>query len=167
MPGSLSHLARRFIDVLTSEALTPDERDAVDSWLTPELAAMFFEQHKADQRHGYHTAATVVAAGHDDSDVVISALLHDVGKRHARLGVLGRSLASILILSGLPLTDRMTTYRDHGLIGARDLATLGAPSLAIDFTMHHHSERPATIAPDIWDALQSADQAPNARRAGH
>ena len=165
MPGSLSHLARRFIDVLTSQALTSEERDAVDSWLTPELASVFFDQPKADQRHGYHAAATVVASGHDHPDIVVSALLHDVGKRHARLGILGRSVASLLILGDLPLNERMTIYRDHGLIGARELAALGAPALAIDFTMHHHSERPLTIDAGVWEALRSADQAPKARRS--
>ena len=129
-------------------------------WLSPETAEVFFAQHDADQRHGYHAALTVIAAGVDEVGVITAALLHDIGKRHARLGVAGRSLASVMILLGLPLGERMTAYRDHGLIGARELGALGAPSLAIDFAMHHHGTRPPTIDPETWDLLVRADQPP-------
>jgi putative nucleotidyltransferase with HDIG domain len=123
-------------------------------------AAMFFEQSDADQRHGYQAALVVTGSGVDDRDVIVAALMHDVGKRHARLGVVGRSVASLLILTGLPLTDRMTRYRDHGLVGARELGAVGAPSLAIDFALHHHGRRPPTIDASTWDLLIAADQPP-------
>lgn len=100
---------------------------------------------------------SVVAAGFDDRVVITAALLHDIGKRHARLGIVGRSVASALILLGLPLTGRMAAYRDHGLAAARELADLGAPSLVIDFALHHHGRRPATIDDDTWDVLVAAD----------
>jgi hypothetical protein len=77
--------------------------------------------------------------------------------------VIGRSLASVLITFGLPLSEKMTAYRDHGMIGARELAALGAPSLAIDFAMHHQKKRPATIDPEVWDLLMTADQPPKTR----
>lgn len=134
----------------------------MSGWLTPQTGAVFFAQGPADQRHGYHAALSVVAAGVADRDVIAAALLHDVGKRHARLGVLRRSLASVLILLRLPLGERLTAYRDHGLLGARELAGLGAPSLAIDFAMHHHRSRPPTIEPDVWELLVRADQPPKA-----
>jgi putative nucleotidyltransferase with HDIG domain len=88
----------------------------------------------------------------------MAALLHDIGKRHARLGLIGRSVASVLILLGLPLGQRMRTYRDHGMVAARELVGLSLPSLVVDFAMHHHGRRPPTIDPGIWDALIHADQ---------
>jgi putative nucleotidyltransferase with HDIG domain len=127
-------------------------------WLPSEPADLFFAQSKADQRHGYHAALTVIAAGADDSDVIMAALLHDVGKRHARLGIIRRSIASVMILLGLPLTARMEVYRDHGMVAARELAGLSLPSLVVDFAMHHHGERPPTIDPRVWNALVAADQ---------
>lgn len=163
MPGSPAHLFRRFFDVASAKPLTKSEQLAVESWLTPELAQVFFEQGAADQRHGYHAALVVVAAGRSSDEVLVAALLHDVGKRHARLGVLGRSLASLMILFGLPLGDRMRAYRDHGLNGAGEMARLGAPSLAIDFAMHHHGTRPPTIDPATWHLLVDADQPPKPR----
>jgi hypothetical protein len=160
LPGSPAHLFRRFFDVASAKPLTDSEQNSVRSWLTAELADIFFEQQAADQRHGYHAALVVMADGRHDGDTIVAALLHDVGKRHARLGVFGRSLASLMILTRLPLSDRMRAYRDHGLSGARELSRLGAPSLAIDFAMHHHGRRPPTIDPAIWELLVAADQPP-------
>ena len=130
----------------------------VENWLSAALAGIFFEQPGYDQRHGYEAARSVMAGGFDDSDVVTAALMHDVGKRHARLGLIGRSVASVLILARAWLPRRLAAYRDHGLVAARELGQVGAPSLAIDFALHHHGQRPPTIPPDVWDALVAADQ---------
>jgi putative nucleotidyltransferase with HDIG domain len=165
LPGSPSHLFRRFFDVLTAKALTPDERVAVVGWLGPDLAGIFFAQSVADQRHGYHAVSVVRSRGESSPDVIVAALLHDVGKRHSRLGVIGRSVASILMKLSLPMSERMSIYRDHGEVGARELGSLGAPSLAIDFALHHHGARPPTIEPGIWDLLVAADQPPKTSTA--
>ncbi len=162
MPGSPAHLFRRFFDVAVARPLSESERSAVDGWLIPETTTVFFAQGDADQRHGYQAALTVVSAGVDDRDVIAAALLHDIGKRHARLGILGRTLASLMILLRMPLGERMAAYRDHGLLGARELARVGAPPLAIDFAMHHHGARPPSIPSEIWDLLERADQPPKA-----
>lgn len=158
LPGTPTHLFRRFFDVAFARPLTPSERAAVDGWLPADAATLFFAQADADQRHGYHTALTVMAGAIHERDVVMAALLHDIGKRHSRLGLFGRSVASVLILLRLPLSNRMQTYRDHGLVAARELAQLSVPSLVVDFAMHHHGRRPLTIDPVIWDALIAADQ---------
>ena len=155
-------MIRRFFDVLTSKPLSISERAAVDSWLTADMAEVFFEQMTADQRHGYHAALSVISDGRSDSDVIAAALMHDIGKRHAHFGVIGRSVTSIMMLLRLPLTRRMLLYKDHGRSGARDLTRLGAPPLAIEFALHHQGERPKTIESQLWEILISADQAPKA-----
>ncbi len=160
MPGSLSHLTRRFFDVLFSKPLRDDEIDAVRKWLSPAEAAVFFSQAGPDQRHGYHAAMVVVGFGEEDVTVVRAALLHDVGKRHARLGLIGRSLASVLIRLRLPLTSRARLYRDHGEIGADDLARLGCETVVVDFARNHHRKRPISISRTHWELLQLADQPP-------
>lgn len=166
MPGSPAHLVRRFFDVASARALTDSERAAVDEWLPSDLAAIFYEQPDHDQRHGYHAALSVVASRTRDSDMICAALLHDVGKRHANLGIFGRSLASILIIARVPVPERVRVYRDHGIIGARELGLAGAPSLVIDFALHHHGSRPPTIAPDAWETLVAADQPPKTLSRG-
>jgi putative nucleotidyltransferase with HDIG domain len=163
MPGSLAHLTARFFDVLTARPLDLVEKTTVETWLSPQLHQLFFEQSAPDQRHGYEAALSVISQGVNDEDVVVAALVHDVGKRHARLGVVGRSVASLLILARLPLTERMKTYRDHGIIGAKELADLGAPAVAIDFALHHHGERPHGFDARTWDALEKADEPVNAK----
>lgn len=160
MPGSPAHLFRRFFDVATAPALNGSERSAVASWLGPPLAEIFFDQPDVDQRHGYHAALSVISEGISDPDVVVAALLHDVGKRHAALGLWGRTIASLLILFGFEPSERIRAYRDHGVVGAGELGHALAPTLAIDFALHHHGERPTTIESQIWDVLIAADQPP-------
>jgi len=160
VPGSLGHLTGRFFDVLFSRPLTGREISAVARWLRPDEADLFFAQADADQRHGYHAALVVVAAGGEDATVVRAALLHDVGKRHSRLGVIGRSLASVLIGLRVPLTSRMRAYRDHGEIGASELAAVGCEDLVVDFAREHHGARPPSIDRETWELLQRADQPP-------
>jgi len=87
-------------------------------------------------------------------------MLHDVGKRHARLGVFGRVLASVLIALHLPLRGRFASYRDHGEIGARELEAEGVELMVVEFARHHHRARPTTIDADTWELLQRADQPP-------
>jgi hypothetical protein len=134
------------------------ERADVRGWLTDELAELFFDQSRSDQRHGYQAGLSVVADGVTDNDVIVAALVHDIGKRNARLGLFGRSLASVLILLGMDrLPDRVAAYRDHGVSGAGDLGRAGAPAVAIDFALHHHGARPPSIPPETWAVLVSAD----------
>jgi len=163
VPGSLSHLTRRFFDVLLSKPLDKDEISAVRGWLSPQLSDIFLSQPTADQRHGFYAASTVIEAGIEDEVSVAAALLHDIGKRHADLGVIGRTLASLLIRLRLPLTRRMRLYRDHGQIAATELEALGSDLIIVDFARHHHRSRPASIPQPTWDLLQRADEPPKTR----
>lgn len=127
------------------------------SLLGPVLERPFFEQTPVDQRHGLEAARYVGSAGVDDPSAVVAALLHDVGKRHARLGVPGRVLASLLIKTRLPMSPSFRVYRDHGRIASEELRGLGAPDLAIDFAAHHHGSRPETIDTTTWEILIASD----------
>lgn len=155
MPASFVHLALRFADVVTSRPLGPAERGAVDRHLGDErLSDLFFEQPVADQRHGLDSALSVLAASRPD--LVRAAMLHDIGKRHASLGPLGRTAASLAIRTGIGLTPRFEVYRDHGSLGAVELA--GQDCTVVEFARHHHGTRPASIAPEDWAVLQRADR---------
>lgn len=158
MPGSLGHLTRRFFDVLSSKPLDAAEVAAVESWLSPGPAFLFFSQPDADQRHGYEAALVVLASGEAHPSLVRAALLHDIGKRHTGLGVVGRSLTTMSIRLRLPLTRRGRLYRDHGETAARELAALGCEPPVVEFARHHHGHRPPGIAPSVWDLLQRADE---------
>lgn len=118
----------------------------------------YWAQSVADQRHGYEAAQHVAAHG-GSREIERAALLHDVAKRHARLGILGRSIASVAIRLRLPLTGRARLYRDHGPLAAVELGQAGAEGLVVAYARHHHGNRPATIAPEVWRLLQAADGA--------
>ncbi len=160
MPGSPVHLTRRFFDVVLARPLTPTERAGVEAWLSPGESELFFAQSHPDQRHGYSAAASVLAGDQVDPSLVRAAMLHDVGKRHARLGVLGRVLASLLILARIPLSGRFATYRDHGAVGAAEMERLGVEPLVAIFARHHHGDRPDSIDPEAWEVLWQADHTP-------
>lgn len=159
MPGSFTHLTRRFFEYLIAKPLNPERALQVRTWLTEAQQDLFFAQNPKDQAHGYNAGLVVISAGITDPEVTQAALLHDVGKRHSNLGVLGRSLVSIMIKLRLPLTTRMKTYRDHGRLGSEELLQAGSPTIVVEFARHHHRHRPTSIERAIWDILQRADAA--------
>ena len=132
----------------------------VKEFLTSPEWSAFSEQSIADQRHGYAAARVVDAALDTNPSAVRAALLHDIGKRHARLGLPGRVLASVAIRLRLPLWRRARIYRDHGPIGSHELSNWGAESLVVEFARTHHSSRPPQIEPAVWQALCESDKPP-------
>ena len=120
------------------------------------MLAAFLDQGPADQRHGWEAANAVTVQG-GRRELAIAALLHDIGKRRARLGVTGRVLASVCARLRLPVFGRLAVYLDHPTLGADELATLGLHGVAVTFARHHHSERPDAVSPEDWALLVAAD----------
>lgn len=157
MPGGWGHLAARFFDVLLARPLTTEERREVTEMLDRQVARdAFFDQPVADQRHGYEAAVFVRSRKPDRPDLVRAALLHDIAKRHSRLGPVGRVWTSVCIRLGLPLTARMRLYRDHGTLAAAELAD--EDRTVTEFTRHHHGQRPEWFDADDWELLVAADR---------
>lgn len=156
--GLLSHLVSRFFTVLFARPLGPRDQAEAEGLLRPEERRLFWSQPVADQRHGLDGARFVLAAQPGRRDLARAALLHDIGKRHAGLGVLGRVLAAVLQWAGAA-PGRLATYRDHGPFGAEELDACGAEFLVVDFARHHHGARPDSIDAADWSLLQKADTA--------
>jgi len=149
------HLARRFLEVLTARPLGGEaRREASDLLRSDAERKVFFDQPAADQQHGLAAAKLVVGR----TELRRAALLHDIGKQQAGLGVWGRSAATGLAKFHVEVRGRFRTYLDHGTLGAGILEELGAESIVVAFARHHQGERPPTIAPDDWDVLQCADR---------
>jgi hypothetical protein len=165
MPGSIGHLAARFLDYLRAEPLNDADREYVVSVLSADEARMFFEQGAKDQAHGFGAALVVLDSGQSTDERLRAALLHDIGKRSAGLGVLGRVTASVLIKLGLPLTRKFSRYRDHGPLAAAELEAAGSPPLVVEFARAHHGSRPGILGEEDWALLQAADLPSNARLA--
>jgi predicted HD phosphohydrolase len=157
--SSWRHLAARLLDVLTSRPLTGVEEIEVKEWLRPLEMEAFFDQSVADQRHAVSCARFVSSRQPTRKDLIRSALLHDLGKRHARLGPIARSFVTAWSKLGGKTRGRAYLYVQHGETCARELEAVGAEALVSDFARHHHGKRPPSIAEPDWDLLQEADRA--------
>jgi type IV secretory pathway TrbD component len=60
----------------------PVEVAFVQRVLAPPAFALFAAMPVADRRHGLDVAERLLAAGHDDPDLLAAALLHDAAKGH-------------------------------------------------------------------------------------
>ncbi|MDP8959153.1 MAG: HD domain-containing protein, partial [Actinomycetota bacterium] len=157
--GGWGHLAHRLFQVAWARPLSPREQSEVGALLGPAEARLFWSQPTADQRHGLAAARAVLRQAPGRRDLACAALLHDVGKRRAALGPVGRSLASVMAKVGLPATGRWRHYLDHPALGAADLEQAQAQALVIQFARHHHNGRPEGIDKRDWELLQRADGA--------
>ncbi|MGH8926520.1 MAG: HDIG domain-containing metalloprotein [Acidimicrobiia bacterium] len=132
------------------------------SWLGSEEAS-FFAQPAIDQRHGYRSASAVAVLAPERKDMIRAALLHDIGKRHSRLGVVGRSFVTAMAKVGLGRLvgrkgGRADLYLRHGELAADELTDMGAEPLVVAFARAHHGARPVEIEAGIWEILVWADR---------
>lgn len=142
--------------MLANQPLTPAEQDQVSEALNTAESSLFWTQDPIDQRHALEVALQVRVRLGADRGAFAAALLHDVGKRHCHIGPLGRSFATVFDALRLPMSQGWRNYRDHGPLGAADLAAIGASSLSIAFA---NGEIEPGIDPEVWNVLVAADDA--------
>lgn len=156
-PAHAAHLIRRTWGSLRATPLAPREEAEVAGLLDDRLAALFWEQPVMDQRHALNSAHHVLAARPGNQELARAALLHDVGKRHARLGVAGRIGATLLALLRIPAAGRMKVYNAHAELGASDLEAAAASAVVVDYARCQDGPRPDSLGPGEWAALKEAD----------
>lgn len=120
-------------------------------------APLFWSQQRADQRHGLDTARKLAAQHPDDLELIRAGLLHDVGKAESGLGPVGRTLATLAGLMGVPATRRQRSYLDHGPLGAARLRAAGTAGLVVAFAELHPAPAPPGVDPTRWQLLLDAD----------
>ena len=151
------HLIRRFFSYASARPLEQPERDLIVTWLPePGMQALFFDQPVADQRHGFDAANWLILRG-AEAWIVQAGLVHDIGKRHARLGRWRRSLATVLALIRIVPGGRLGIYTEHGPRGAAELSAAGADLRVVAYTAHHHESCPPEVSPSDWSQLGEAD----------
>lgn len=162
----------RFVGSLRPGGPSPEEETWAESHLLDEERALWRRMSGADRRHAAGVAHRVQQRlGADASrPVVAAALLHDVGKVVAGLGVIGRVAATLAALvvgrpraarwgdrsPGLP--GRIGLYLRHPELGGDLLALAGSDPLIVAWAREHH--RPAgrwTLPRPVADALKAAD----------
>ena len=169
----IGHYVRRFLTSLSRRAPEPaDERWAESRLSAPEVA-LFRRLSNVDRRHLVHSARIVERELGPGADPVWvrAALLHDVGKFDAHLGVPGRVVATLLAAalgdervrvwaSTAGWKGQLGRYQMHGELGAAAIRAAGGPEeAAIWSELHHHRDRfaGAAIAPEFLDVLDAAD----------
>ena len=128
------HLAGRFFGALRPGGPTETDRAWVEAVLEPAEYGLWARQPGYDRRHSAEVARQVEAAlaggAHaDDSRWLACALLHDIGKLAARLGIPGRVLATVV---GRATGGAVADWEEHRGLRRRIALYLRHPELGAD-----------------------------------
>jgi hypothetical protein len=173
-----AHLARRFVRALWPGRPRSQDVEWIESILEPNELVLWRELPRHDQRYTIRVARLVEErlAGTEfagDPRWLAAALLHDAGKLDAGLGVMGRSIATVLgAVAGRARVDgwarssgfrrRAAWYLHHDERGADRIRAAGGRDEAARWARaHHHRDRwPESGVPiPVAEALEAADNA--------
>ena len=91
----MSYRAGQFLHLLTAKRKR-EHRGFVYEILDPSMAALFFQMSDPDQAHSVRVYQTLVDQGEEDEDLLMAALLHDVGKSLHPLQAWERALVVVM-----------------------------------------------------------------------
>ena len=174
--GSPAHLARRFAGSLRPGGPGLAEDAWARHWLNTAETGLWVSMSGPDRRHAVGVARRAAAAWGDADgagvprNLVASALLHDSGKVGARLGTLGRSVATLVAMVAgreraaswarreAGWASRVGRYVTHDSIGSEMLREAGSDPLTVAWAREHHLPCSAwTVDPRIGAILKAAD----------
>ena len=154
---------RQFFDALTARAREENHK-ALILLLTPRQRDLFRQMAPNDQRHSLNVCATLRQAGHEDRDLLVAALLHDVGKSATRIWLWQRALIVLLerwapgLLAWLarsidddpgPWWRRsFVVHRQHPQVGAQWAAKAGCSPTTVNL-IRRHQERIPVVQDDL------------------
>lgn len=174
----LVHLTKRFLTSLVARPPDGEEEAWVASRLLPAEFDLWRRQNRYDRRHTYEVARRVEEAlsgtPHAGGPWPAAALLHDIGKVEAEVGLVSRVVVTVaIVVLGRPRVSakarrpgwlgRAGRYADHPRLGAELVERAGGrPEVARWAGIHHgvDPKRPGgdAIVPDrVIRALVEAD----------
>jgi hypothetical protein len=142
-----------------------DDYDLARAHLTDALYALFATQHPRDIVHSAGTARWLLERGHAGPDLLVAALLHDIGKGHQRrwdrVAYVAASAAHLdgrlgATDSRLDVRRAIARSRAHSVSSANLMAAAGASAGAVNLTRRHHE---AAGRDRMLALLQAADAA--------
>ena len=144
---------------LRAGPLDEEARRDVTRVLTEEQFVLFARQSQAGQQHGYRVMRSLADAGHEQQDLLVAALLHDVGKNRVRYSWLDRTIVVLAQRfapglaerwsAGGPATGGPADYEPAGWTrafvvkaahpdwGAEALAACGGSELSVALVRRH------------------------------
>lgn len=149
--------------------LSAHEREEVTDLLPSAAWPLFVSMSAADQRHALRVCRGLQARGWSERDLLIAALLHDVGKAAGRVPfwtrpviVLGKRYTPHLlprltvypvVEQGLPRWRRALSYAWwHAEVGADLAAEIGLNARIVHYIrMHHQPDSPELLALHLVD----------------
>ena len=146
MPSSRSWWAsrtRQFRSHLRAH-VSPLERAALASWVSPAQLEVFDAMHVADQRHGLDVVATLRRDGASDPDLLVAGLLHDAGKGDTGVWprvayALGQHYGAGIWSTARWLPGwgaRLDRLRDHADASARIASAAGCSPRTVELIRH-------------------------------
>ncbi len=170
------HLTHRFVGALRPGGPSPRDVGWVSEVLDPAELDLWQRMVAHDRRHAVGVARRVEAAlastdQAGDRRWLAAALLHDVGKLDAHLGVLGRVAATVAggaaghewaptWSARRGITRRVGLYLRHPELGATRIRVAGGHEEAAAWAGAHHTEdawAATGFPPVVIDALVVAD----------
>lgn len=172
------HRVRRFFSSLSGSAPSEEDGAWAQGWLSDREVAAFAKMAAVDRRHSIAVARAVVANldrvgltadAPDARWIVAAALLHDVGKSVAGLGVYWRSVATLSGWVGghdmaaswadtRGFTRKVGLYLQYPQLGADVLVMAGSDErVAAWAAQHHEPEERWTVPIDAGRLLVLAD----------
>lgn len=153
MMGRLGYRLRQFILAWTAKP-SPKDLEQARQVLGPQLWPLFLQLQPGEQAHGLDVLRKIMAQGHADPDLLVAALLHDVGKSRSPLNpwdrtwiVLAKLLAPQSVRSwgtGSPAGWRriFVVAERHPTWGAEMAAVAGATPNVVTLIAQHQNHRP-------------------------
>lgn len=153
--------ARRTLQVAVPALAEPD-----DEWarglLAPAEYALFQRLPREERAHGVQVAKCLAGSHREDRELLVAALLHDVGKLGTPQGALVRALTHVLPPSTADAGPRLTglagarqARTHHAAYGAELLRRAGSSARVVDLVARHHDT--AHDVPELM-ALKECDE---------